>query len=192
MHGVDERGRFKMLSNYLFFESKERCLSPCITKINNKYILTYIDSNSAIDAESFSGIYIRELDNLLPMADSMLPKQVEVNGSLMLPWHMSLFQYEGGLFTIIACVEKGEKGKIWQMLGEFNSSLTALHIYKTPLTDYNSYRGSACVTESGLFVLYSTTVHETLKGSNAVDGRNVIMAQMPFSILLSDIRERDL
>ena len=86
---------------------------------------------------------------------------------------------------------KGIGHRCWQMLGEFDDDLTYLKIYRTPLTDYASYRGAACVTDSGLFVLYSTTVHEKIKGSKSVDGRDVIMAKMPFNELLRMLKERE-
>ena len=75
------------------------------------------------------------------------------------------------------------------MLGEFNQDLSCLKIYQTPLTDYSSYRGAACVNKNGEFVLYNTTVHEKIAGSKSVDGRDVIMAHMQFDKLLGIIRE---
>lgn len=191
LRGVDEGGKFKLLSNNLFFESKECTLSPSLEKINNRYIFAYIDSNSAIDGESFTGVFIHELKDLSPIDSTHSPRKVVLKGSPFLPWHMSLFQHDGRLYAIMACVEKGVKGRIWQLLGEFNSNLTELYIYKTPLTDYNSYRGAACVSDSGIFVLYSTTVHEKINGSNSVDGRNVIMAKMPFDNLMTEIRDSE-
>ena len=104
---------------------------------------------------------------------------------------MSVFQYQNRLYAIIACVKKGEGHRCWQMFGDFDEDLTSLTIYNTPLTDYKSYRGAACVTPEGEFVLYSTTVHEQIKGSKAVDGRDVIMAHMPFKQLLETLRKNE-
>jgi hypothetical protein len=47
------------------------------------------------------------------------------------------------------------------------------------------------VREDGLFVLYSTTVYEKLKCSKSVDGRDVIMASMPFNDLLKQLRNNE-
>ena len=76
------------------------------------------------------------------------------------------------------------------MFGEFDESLDNFTIYQKPLTNLNSYRGAACVREDGLFVLYSTTVHEKIKGSKSVDGRDIIMSSMPFNLLISELRKK--
>ena len=113
--------------------------------------------------------------------------KVEVMSNGYLPWHISLFNYGNRLFSIVTCVENGNKSHLWQMLGEFSSDLTRLKIYPRPLTDYNSYRGSAVVI-SDEFILYSTTFNERIKGSISVDGRDIIMARMPFQQLLERMK----
>ena len=159
--------------------------SPCFTKFRNKYLFTYLDTNSAIDSETFNGLYIQQLNHIDELKSNTSYSKVDVKCNDFLPWHMSLFQYDGILYTIIACVKKGDKThKVWQMLGKFNEDLTELTIFPVPLTDYNSYRGAACVRNDGLFILYSTTVFESVAGSTSVDGRNIIVAQMPFEEVL--------
>ena len=170
----------------------EKCplISPCITKYMGRYIFTYLDTNSAIDANTFKGLYIQKVDDISELSDNHHYDKVNVHSGDFLPWHMSLFEYEGKLYTIIACVKKGDLSrKICQMLGEFNDDLTELNIFETPLTDYHSYRGAALVRDDGMFILYNTTLWEKIEGSKSVDGRDIIVAQMPFKELLSKIRQ---
>ena len=163
--------------------------SPCLTKYGGQYLFTYLDTTSALDAQTFDGLFIQRMDNLKAVKEESDIEPVEVVSQNLLPWHMSLFQYKDKLYTIIACVRKGDKTrKIWQMFGEFNDDLSELHIYQTPLTDYNSYRGAACVQPGGMLVLYTTTVHEKVPGSKSVDGRDILMASIPFDSFLDKIR----
>ncbi len=115
-------------------------------------------------------------------------EKICVNSDEFTPWHMSLFLHNDKLYTVVACVQKGQSHRCWQMLGEFNEDLTRLTIYQKPLSDYRAYRGSAMITNSGEFVLYNTTVFEKVRGSKAVDGRNVVMAHMPFNELLEILK----
>ncbi len=190
IRGVAEGERFKLLSNQLVKEWDKPYASPCLTKFKNKYILTYLDTNSAIDGETFTALYIEKMNSIEDIKEQNQVHQVTVESGRLLPWHMSLFHYEEKLYTIIACVERGDKSrKIWQMLGVFNDDLSQLKVFPRPLTDYNSYRGAACVNEQGIFVMYSTTVHESIPGSKSADGRDVVMASMPFCELLNEIKQ---
>ena len=164
-------------------------VSPCLTKYDGKYRLAYLDTNSALDASTFGGLYIESADSLEGLSDTSDGSSVQVNAGDMLPWHLSLFQFQGELYSIIACGDKGDPTKkVWQMLGVFKNDLSELDVFPVPLTDYRSYRGSACITEDETFVLYSTTVWESIPGGKAVDGREVIVAKMPFSDLLDKAR----
>ena len=179
LHGVDS----------LKYDSNPY-ISPCLTKYKGKYIFTFLDTNSAIDANTFKGLYIQETNDISELSDYHHCKEVKVNSADLLPWHISLFQYEDTLYAIIACVKKGDLSrKVWQMLGQFNEGLTELKVYEKPLTDYRSYRGAALVKNNGMFILYNTTVWEKIEGSKSVDGRDIIVAQMPFKKLLSKIRQ---
>ena len=163
------------------------CGSPSLTKYGDGYIILSVSSscyNSGLTAFSITKMQSKKIDGF--NNDSAWEEiAVEVDGYT--PWHLSVFSYQNAHYAIVACVKHGEKQRCWQMLGKFNEDLTGLKIYKTPLSDYNSYRGSACVTNEGLFILYNTTVHENVKGSKSVDGRDVIMASMPFNELLGTI-----
>lgn len=168
----------------IFTTSFRSQLSPCLSKVADTYVLTFIESNSAIDGQSFEGIYIstsNTIDNLKSLPNK---RKVTLIAEKLLPWHMSLFSYNGKLYSIVSCVEKGRKGRIWQMLGVFDDTLNTLTIFPKPLTDYNSYRGAACVLNDDTFVLYSTTLHERIKGSKSVDGRDIIMSSTSFHQLL--------
>ena len=188
--GFAEGNRFIQTSNQLIREWDKPYASPCLTKYHDEYIFTYLDTNSAIDGETFNGLYIEKRSKIEDITERRTIQEVAVESGNLLPWHMSLFQYGGKLYTIIACVEKGDKSKkVWQMLGAFSDDLSRLRVFPQPLTDYNSYRGAAYVNEQGRFVLYSTTVHERIRASRSVDGRDVVMASMPFAELLRDIEE---
>ena len=167
----------------------EQHASPCLTKYQNSYIYTCIETNSYNTGESCKALYFRKSDRV--DCGWSEKKEIKIDKGIYEPWHMSLFHYKGVLYTIIACVKQGESHRCWQMLGEFSKDLTNLKIYQTPLTDYKSYRGSACVREDGEFILYSTTVHEKIKGGKSVDGREVIMAHMSFGNLLKLLRENE-
>lgn len=189
IEGCVHYDKFKLESIRLIKEWVHPFASPCLTKFRGKYLFTYLDTNSALDANTFNGLYLQELDSISELSCNNRFREVNVHSNELLPWHMSLFGYNDTLFTIIACVKKGDKTKkIWQMLGEFNKDLTELTIYPTPLTDFNSYRGAAFVREDGLFVLYSTVLWEHLKGSKSVDGRDVVMTSRMFIDVLGQVR----
>ena len=78
-----------------------------------------------------------------------------------------------------------------QYLGRFDKDLTMLHIYRKPLVGLNSYRGAACILSDEMFVLYTTTVHENIKGSKSVDGRNVLLAYTYFPELLKVLQDEE-
>lgn len=191
IYGSINKDKFKYLGTELLFETEELITSPCLTKYKKSYVITQLDSNVYNDGLGFNGLYICRKDNISEFKRNINWTQVIVHCNDYLPWHMSLFQHEGRLYSIVACVKKGEKRRCWQLLGEFNDDLSELKIYKTPLTDYKSYRGTATVTEDGEFVLYSTTVQEKIKGSNSVDGRDVIMAHMSFQKLMTVLKESE-
>ena len=184
--GTIEERRFKQEDiKRLFIEGYK---SPCLTKIGMTYHYFCLDTNSYNDGTPCKTFIHRVSTDLINWSN-LNPMQI-IKGFFE-PWHMSVFQYNGHLYSIVACVKKGENKRCWQLLGEFNEDITELKIYNTPLTDYKSYRGSALVDEKGMFVLYSTTVHEKIKGSKAVDGRDVIMAHMPFEQLLETLRKNE-
>ena len=189
IEGIVKYERFKMESIRLVKEWEKAYVSPCLTKFRDRYIFTYLDTNSALDSMTFNGLYLQELGSIEELSDNNYYKKVTVHSKDMLPWHMSLFSYGNVLYTIIACVQKNDKTrKIWQMLGEFSNDLSELIIYPTPLTDFNSYRGGAIVRDDGQFVLYSTVVWESIRGAKSVDGRDVILAQCSFKKLLEKVQ----
>lgn len=188
--GSIDCSRFKFERNILFKEFDDKIsISPCLTRYEDSYRLFRIETSSYLDGKSFDGIYVQSSQTIDGFMNNEEWIKIQVEEGDFLPWHMSVFSYEGHLYTIIACVRKGVRGRCWQMLGEFSRDLSTMHIYQTPLTDYKSYRGSAVVREDGEFILYNTTVHEKIKGGKSVDGREVIMAHMPFEKLLAELKE---
>lgn len=175
--------RFEITSIEPLF--KEQDASPCLTFYNGKYRYISIQSNSYNTGESCEHIYIRSSDDVREGWSGKKDVLVKTNGYE--PWHMSVFNYKGSLYGIIACVKKGEKFRCWQMLGEFSSDLSELFIYEKPLTDYSSYRSSAIV-RNDTFILYNSTVHERIKGGRSIDGREIVVASMDFVKLLKIIK----
>lgn len=188
--GERECNSFKMISNDLVREWDRPYASPCLIKVKGKYLFTYIDSNSANDGQTFNGIFYSISDSIDMVKKNKENNKLTISGSDLLPWHMSLFVYKDKLYTIIACVQKGNKSKIWQMFGKFNDDLSDLYIFSKPLTIYNSYRGAAYVDDSGQFVLYTTTVHERIENGESVDGREILMGKMPFELLMKRLEEK--
>lgn len=168
-----------------FKRSPNSLISPCLTKFHGEYLFTQLETNSALDGHTFGGLFIQRAKNIDGLREEVYSK-VEIEGGDMLPWHMSLFIYNDELYAIIACVKEGDASHLWQMMGKFNADLSALQIYPHPLTDYNSYRGSAIVVDDE-FILYSTTLNDKVKGSNAVDGRDIIMAKLPMEEALKRV-----
>ena len=180
IYGIVDKNQFKYEGTELLFESDRNVISPCMTKYNGMYVMTELETNSYNDGKSYNGLYIARSKSIADFRNKIEWKGINVDCLEYLPWHMSLFQVEGVMYTVISCVKKGISHRCFQLLGVFNNDLSKLKIYKTPLTDFNSYRGSAFVTKEGEFVLYSTTVNEFIKGSKSIDGRDVILAHMPF------------
>lgn len=192
--GSIDDGKFKIEDIQEITKSEDSFLSPCLTKFNDKYIYTHIESDSAIDGKTFGGVYLSFVDSIKELKSITDYQRIEMDCSELLPWHMSLFSHEGVLYTIITCAEKTDKRghiPLKQYLGKFDDDLAHLHIYQRPLIALNSYRGSACVLPDGRFVLYSTTVYEKLKGSVSVDGRDIVVASTKFSELLTCLDDED-
>ena len=176
---------FSLEETYILKSGFTAIISPCLIKIKEKYVLVYLDTNSYNDGSTFKGIYIQTADSLRGLQCNTATRKINLVSGDYLPWHMSLFEYKHRIYSIVACVKKGHPNRCWQMLGEFDKNLSVLKIYQTPLTDYASYRGAACVTDKDELILYSTTVHEKVKGSKSVDGRDVVMAHMPFEEIIN-------
>lgn len=186
MKGTIDKGDFVKESTTPLF--KEGYKSPCLIKYGNRYSYFCLDTNSYNDGKPCKALLLRKSDDMINWSDIT---EVTLSNGDYEPWHMSVFTYKEKLYSIIACVKKGESHRCWQMLGEFNEDLSQLKIYQTPLTDYRSYRGAACVNDEGEFVLYSTTVREKVNGSKSVDGRDVIMAHTPFGALLASLQNSE-
>lgn len=191
IYGKIDNKRFYYLGTELLLDSENMICSPSLTKFKGQYLLSELETNTYNEGDNFKGLFIASSSSISGLKDFKNCERVEVNSGEYLPWHMSLFSYREKLYTIIACIKKGVSHRLWQMLGEFSDDLSSLKIYQTPLTDYRSYRGAAIVDEHGEFILYNTTVHEKIKGGKSVDGREIIMAHMPFVELLEKIKNNE-
>ena len=162
-------------------------LSPCLTFYSGKYFYFSLDTNSYNDGSTCKYLYYRTSKSL---NDGWSEKKIiNVKSNLYTPWHISVFSYNEYLFSIVTCIIKGQPNRCYQMLGEFDSKFENMIIYEKPLTNIPSYRGSAYVSESGEFVLYTTTVNNKMKCSTSVDGRDILMAHTNFEALLKELRE---
>lgn len=167
-------------------------LSPCVTHYNSQYIYAHLESNSAIDGKTFEGIYLSKGKSIDDFKTNTYFEKTEIDTNDLLPWHMSLFTHKDTLYAIITCAQKNCKIiTMQQYLGRFDKDLTMLHIYRKPLVGLNSYRGAACILSDEMFVLYTTTVHENIKGSKSVDGRNILLAYTSFPELLEVLQDED-
>jgi hypothetical protein len=170
----------------LFYEQDA---SPCLTRYNNKYIYMSLCTNSYNDGQPCEALYLRKSDNI---ENGWSEKQkVNIKSKIFEPWHMSVFQHQGKLYSIISCIVKGIPNRCWTMLGEFSTDLSELVIYQKPLTDFVSYRSSAVILNNGQFVLYNTTVNEIINGGKSVDGREIIMTSCSFDKLLTDLKANE-
>lgn len=176
---------FQLIDISEFKKSSDSLISPCLIKYRGKYLFMSLETNSAIDGRSFDGIYMQQSNTIHGLRGELEKKRIVIQCEKLLPWHMSLFTYKERLFAIVACVVVGDKSHIWQMLGEFNQDLSVLKIFQRPLTDFNSYRGAACVLDDNSFVLYSTTLRDRINNSKSIDGRDIIMTSCSFSELLN-------
>lgn len=143
--GLLEKYGFKYYSTTLFKETTDLIVSPCITKYRGSYIYYSLWTNCYNDGESFEGLKYVMANTIDGLSQANNWKEVQVIGGNWIPWHMSVFTYGSRLYSIVACVKKGQPHRCWQMLGEFNEDLSKMTINPVPLTDYNSYRGAAYV-----------------------------------------------
>ncbi|MBO4923253.1 MAG: hypothetical protein J5382_03915 [Bacteroidales bacterium] len=160
------------------------CGSPSLTKYRDGYVIISVSSSCYNNGSTAFLITKMQSDIIDGFNNESTWEKIVVEVEGYTPWHLSVFLYQNALYAIVACVKQGEKQRCWQMLGKFNDDLSGLKIFKTPLTDYNSYRGAAIVDSKGDFILYNTTVDERIKGSLSLDGRDVIMAHCPFKDLI--------
>lgn len=190
MRGKDENGHFKLLSNQLVLEGEDNYVSPSLVKFRSNYMVSFLDNHMVSHKVLFKNLYLSTATSVEEAIRAKNRHVVQIKSGQMTPWHMSLFHYSDTLYAIVTCVREGDTSlKMWQMLGEFNQDLSELTIYPTPLTDYNSYRGSAFVRADDVFILYSTIVWEKIAGSKSVDGRDVIVASCKFADFLARVRE---
>lgn len=166
----------------------EQYASPCLIKFGDYYYYYCLDTNAYNTGEACKALYVRRSKCICKGWSEKIPIKLIKGGYE--PWHMSIFTNANRLYSIVACIQKGISHRCWTMLGEFSEDLSSLKIYQTPLTDYKTYR-SAAIVKDGEFILYNTTVHEKIKGGTSVDGREIIMAHMPFDELLKNLQKNE-
>lgn len=170
------------ISSKVILETPTLFLSPSITKWNGEYCMFNLDTKSYNTGDSQFHLYVRSSNNV--EGSYGYSNELKVSSGAYVPWHLSLFQYKGELYSVVACIKDGTPRRLYQMLGKFDKSLTTLTIFQRPLVDVPSYRGAAYVAENGRFVLYSTTDCYQVSGSKSVDGKDVIMMAKNFESVL--------
>lgn len=188
LHGKVVDSEFKIINIDTKFTEIDLAGSPCIINFNDKYHYIYLITNSYNDGKDIGKLVIRSDNTIEGRFESK--KIARVDGGNFIPWHLSVFQHNGTLYSVVACIIKGNKRRCYQMLGEFDNNLDTLKIYQIPLTNLNSYRGSAFVREDGEFILYSTTVFEKFTGSKSIDGREIIVAHKKFDLILKELQNK--
>lgn len=177
---------FGFPSNYL-----TTLVSPSVVKCGEKVRFYQLATNSYNDLLPAKALIIMEGDDLETSNSFTLLKYGSVFGPINLePWHMSVFPYDGKLYSVICCVDIDKSTS--QVRRAFNYLAVSedwenFRIYPRPLCNIASYRSAACVNNEGVFVLYLATLSYDPVGNLSTDGRNIVMASMPFVDLLKEI-----
>lgn len=162
--------------------------SPSLTFFEGKFRIFSLLSNSYNTGEPCESVEMRSCIKIDGNYDDSQLICVETKDYQ--PWHFSVFHYQTRLYSIVACTKGREPQRCYQMLGEFSDDLKRIHIYQMPLTDMKSYRGAAVVLPNGNFILYSSII-EPFKDSVSVDGRDIVVAESNFDIVLKTLKEYD-
>jgi len=160
-------------------------ISPSLAFANERYRLFYLVTNTYNDGKDTKQLVMLSDNNI--DGEFLVKKDIYMLKGNLEPWHMSVFKYRGKLYSIVCCTTSGKKKMCYQYLAEFDLGLNTFTIYQRPLIDVPSYRGSAFVREDGMFILYSSVIYKLPK-SKSVDGRDIVMAKMPFNQLLYKVK----
>lgn len=173
----------------ILLETPTLFLSPSVVKWKSEYCMFNLETTSYNTGEKECHIIVRRAEKV----DGQYGKEKElmIQSESFVPWHFSVFEHEGELYSIVACIEAGTPKRLYQMLGKFDEDLTTLLIYQRPLVSIPSYRGAAHVDVKGNMVLYSTTDRYRVTGSTSVDGKDVIMMSKNFGEVLSEIQNKE-
>tara|TARA_R110002049_G_scaffold199037_1_gene369065 strand:- start:4454 stop:5392 length:939 start_codon:yes stop_codon:yes gene_type:complete len=157
-------------------------ISPSLVKFNGKYRIYDFLGNAWNSVNGkLNRMRIWEGDTL--DTGSMIEQNDGcILGYRIQPWHLSVFNHNGKLYSIVCAKEDGttgaQTGRIY--LGEFDPTGQDLYIYRKPLTDFVTYRSDAYVNENGLFVLYAAYFEN--------DERRILADAMDFDLLLKKIK----
>lgn len=167
------------------FDFEHANASPCLIYFKGKYRIFSLNSSSYNTGLPCSGAEMRTSDSIYGRYEDV--SLIKICTEEYQPWHFSIFEHKGILYSIVACIKGREKKRCYQMLGEFNDELSELTIYQTPLTDMHSYRGDAVVLKDGTFVLYSSIIEKFTK-SKSVDNRDIVVAKDKFELIIKKLR----
>ena len=185
-HFIDQENGASYVNSKVLLETPSVFLSPSIAKWKSEYCMFYLETTSYNTGDKECHLYVRKSEHVDGNYDKI--KELRIVSDLFIPWHLSVFEFAGELFSIASCIKAGHPKRLYQMLGKFNKELTTLFIYQQPLIDIPSYRGAAYVDASGNIVLYSTTDCYRVSGSVSVDGKDVIMMTKSFNEILREIK----
>lgn len=176
---------FGFPSNY-----RTTLVSPSVVEYGGKVRFYQLATNSYNNLSDCKALIIMEGDDLETPNGFSLLKYGSIFGAGIEPWHISIFQHGGKLYAVVCCVDV--EHSVIGRVKSFNYLAVSedgenFRIYPRPLSNVLSYRSAACVTDDGVFVLYLATLSYKPVGGVSSDGREIVMASMPFSDLLEEI-----
>lgn len=167
-------------------------LSPSIIKVNGKYRIYFLESRGGSVNVKNEGIILMESNTLDRNFIDIKKGSIFAAGKIE-PWHIDIFTHGDKYYAVVCCTDwtSTEANKPLKLYLAESLNGYDFYIFKTPLIDYNSYRGSAYVRQSdGLFVLYATVVDAEFiqDPPYSVDGREILLCTKDFNNLLSELR----
>lgn len=181
-----KENEFETLPPVHLFDYENVNASPSLVYYKNKYRIFSLVTSSYNTGEPCEYAEMRESSSIEGPYDTV--SRIHIKTNRYQPWHFSVFEYNGTLYSIVSCIKDQERQRCYQMLGQFSDDLRELKVYQLPLTDMRSYRGDAVVLPDGTFVLY-TSIIEPFPGSFSVDGRDILTVSKSFESILNELKE---
>lgn len=182
---------------------KTTLISPSIIKYKDNYRIYHLATNSYNDNTDCKGVVVMVSESIDGEKSYRYYKTGTISSFHAKPWHIDVFKFQDKLYAIICAYIHEDpfwghipfiarftshERKCYQYLAESEDGIN-FKVYDKPLTTINSYRSSAFVRDDGLFVLYISTLGYRPKGNISEDGRNIMMASMPFEQVLAILND---
>lgn len=163
-------------------------LSPAFIIKDNKIRSYHLVSNTSNDGGKTKNIVIMEGTDLVTENNFSFLKYGSMFGHDIEPWHLDVFEHGGKLYAIVACTVDYTPNNTYNFLA-VSEDWENFRIYDRPLSNIKSYRSSAFVREDGMFIIYLATLGYKPAGNVTLDGRNIVVASIPFDKLLDEIKK---